>query len=144
MSNPASFLGNAPYTDDNSERSDASEHLQVGLVGMKQVTLLDSSGSPVTIGTSAISAATLSNVVDSASSVTVLAANSSRKGAIIHNDSSAVLYLKYGATASTSSFTYRLNPFQTLEIKSDALYLGIIDGIWASDAGGSARVTELT
>lgn len=140
----SSYEGHLPYTDEMIERSANSEHVQAGIVGMKRVTLVDQSGNVVTIGTSAISLATLSNVGDSASSVTVLAANANRKGAIIYNDSSAILYLKYGATASTSSFTYRVNPFQTLEIKSDALYLGIIDGIWASDAGGNARVTELS
>ena len=88
--------------------------------------------------------ATLSNVGDSASSVTVLAANASRKGAIIVNDSTAVLYLKFGATASTSSFTYKLSGGESLELPSQPVYTGIIDGIWASDAGGNARVTELT
>jgi len=89
--------------------------------------------------------ATLANVGDSATSVTVLAANVARKGAIIVNDSAAILYLKFGATASTSSFTYKLDTMETLEIPGGAVvYTGIIDGIWASDAGGNARVTELT
>jgi hypothetical protein len=85
---------------------------------------------------------TLSNVGDSASSVTVLASNSSRKGAVVVNDSSAVLYLKFGATASATSFTFKMQPDDTVIINAKNLYTGIIDGIWASDAGGSARVTE--
>jgi len=87
--------------------------------------------------------ATLSNVGDSATNVTVLASNASRKSAVIVNDSSAVLYLKFGATASATSFTYKLQADDTVIIDSQNLYTGVIDGIWASDAGGSARVTEL-
>jgi len=89
--------------------------------------------------------ATLANVGDSATSVTVLAANVARKGAIIVNDSTAILYLKFGATASTTSYTYKIDTMETLEIPGGpVVYTGIIDGIWASDAGGNARVTELT
>jgi hypothetical protein len=91
----------------------------------------------------AASTATLSNVSGSASSVTVLAANSARKGAIVMNDSTAILYLKFGATASATSFTYKLNGGETLELPSSPVYAGIIDGIWAS-ATGAARVTELS
>lgn len=90
--------------------------------------------------------ATLSNVSGSASSVTLLAANTARSGAIIVNDSTAILYVKYGATASATSYTvpmagtgggipaYHEVPFG---------YPGIIDGIWAS-ATGAARITELS
>lgn len=104
---------------------------------------------PAAIGSVAVSAmpasstATLANVAGSASSVTVLAANSNRKGAVIHNDSTAILYLKFGATASTTSFTYKLNGGETFETAMPVVYTGIIDGIWAS-ATGAARVTELT
>lgn len=87
------------------------------------------------------STATLSNVSGSASSVTVLAANSARVGGSIYNDSSAIVYLKFGATASTTSFTVKLAADTYYEIPGG--YTGIIDGIWAS-ATGSARVTELT
>lgn len=87
------------------------------------------------------STATLSNVSSSASSVTVLAANSARVGGTIYNDSTQVVYLKFGATASTSSFTVKLAADTYYEIPGG--YTGIIDGIWAS-ANGSARVTELT
>lgn len=92
-------------------------------------------------GTTPSGTATLSNVSGSASSVTVLAANTSRLGVVIVNDSTADLYIKFGTTASTSSFTYHLYPGQTF---SDAGgYTGRIDGIWSA-ANGAARVTELT
>jgi len=53
---------------------------------------------------------TLTNVNDSGSSVTVLAANANRLGATLFNDSTSSLYLKFGATASTTSFTVLIAP----------------------------------
>lgn len=105
----------------------------------RRVTLFDSSGNEIISGQSGT--ATLSSVAGNASSVTLLGANTSRKGMVIHNDSSAILYVAFAATATTSAFTYRLNPFDTLEPKVN--YTGLITGIWVS-ATGNARITELT
>lgn len=87
-------------------------------------------------------AAAHTNVNDTASSTTLLAANTARKGATIWNDSTAILYLKLGATASTTSFTVKLNQDDYYEVPFG--YTGIIDGIWASDASGAARIVEFT
>ena len=87
-------------------------------------------------------AATLTNVASSASSVSLLAANTARRGLIVYNDSTQTLYLKFGVTASTTSFTYLMTPKSTLEMILP-IYQGAIDGIWAA-ANGSARITELT
>ena len=139
----SSYTGHPPYTDEYSERVDNSEHLQIGSFGAKQVVLYDASGNAVTLGANSSTTGAVTSVGGSASNVTLLASNTSRKGAVIFNDSSAILYVKFGATATTSSFTYRVNPYQTLEIKGEMLYTGIIEGIWAS-ATGNARITELT
>jgi len=86
--------------------------------------------------------ATLSNVASSVTSVTILSSNANRKKFIIVNDGTSNLYLKFGATASTTSFTIKLERSGIYE--SDRLdYTGVIDGIW-DVANGSARVTELT
>jgi hypothetical protein len=85
--------------------------------------------------------ATLANVASSATSVTLIASNAARKGLIVYNDSSAILYLKYGATASTTSFTYQLAAGASWTM-AVPMYTGVVDGIWAS-ANGFARVTEL-
>jgi hypothetical protein len=85
--------------------------------------------------------ATLANVAGSATSVTLLAANNNRKGAQIYNDSTAVLYVKFGSTASTTSFTVLMVASAYYEVPAG--YVGIITGVWAS-ATGSARVTEET
>lgn len=81
------------------------------------------------------------SVAASASNVTLLAANAARRGATIMNDSTAILYVKFGATASTTSFHVKMAAGSYLEVPFG--YTGIIDGIWAS-ATGDARVGEFT
>lgn len=86
--------------------------------------------------------ATLANVSGSASSVTLQASNTARRGLVIVNDSTVNLYVKFGSTASATSFTYKLPPGATLELPVP-IYTGIVTGIWDS-ATGSARMTEIT
>src|SRR6476659_2993784 len=54
------------------------------------------------------SAAVLKNVTSSATNVTLLSSSSNRKGSMVYNDSTSVLYLKLGAVASATSFTISL------------------------------------
>ncbi len=110
------------------------------VAGDYEVPQIDSMGATwVREKTSTVSAVT--SVASSASNVTILALNAQRRGATICNDSTAILYLKLGATASTSSFTVKMLADAYYEVP--AQYTGIIDGIWAS-ANGNARVTEIT
>ena len=83
------------------------------------------------------------NVSASASSVTVLASNTSRKGFAVHNDSAATLYLDLtGGTASSTSFAVLVGPGSFYEqVGVTQVYTGLITGIWTS-ATGNARVTE--
>lgn len=85
--------------------------------------------------------ATLSNVNDAATSATLLSAAATRLKFVIYNDSTVDLYVKYGTTASATSFTYLVPAGATLE---EWHYNGRVDGIWASDASGAARITEIT
>lgn len=87
---------------------------------------------------------TQTSVNDTGSSTTLLAANSSRKGFTIFNDSTEILYLKFGATASTTSYAVKMQPGDYYEALAGTLYTGIIDGIWANNASGAARITEFT
>ena len=87
------------------------------------------------------STATLANVAGSASNVTLLASSATRAGASFYNDSTALLYLKFGATASVTSFTVQIQPSGYYELPTPNIYSGIIDGIWSS-ATGSCRVTS--
>ncbi len=96
------------------------------------------------VSTKEIKAATTSvtSVNDTASSTTLLASNANRLGATIFNDSTVTLYLKLGATASTTSFAVAMVAASYYEVPFG--YTGVIDGIWASDASGAARITEIT
>ncbi len=86
---------------------------------------------------------TLSNVANSITNVTLLASNANRRQAMIFNDDSAAnLFVKFGATASATSFTIKIAAGGYFELPQP-IYTGIIDGI-ASAATGTTRVTELT
>lgn len=98
-----------------------------------------------TLATQRVRAATsnVTSVADTASSTTLLASNANRLGASIHNTSSAVLYVKFGTTASATDFTVRMAQYDYYEVPDG--YTGRIDGIWATDPGdGAAKITELT
>ena len=85
--------------------------------------------------------ATLANVASSATSVTIFAAATGNvRGRTVFNDSTAVLYLKFGATASATSYTVQLAASAFYEFPQP-VYGGLVDGIWAA-ANGNARVTS--
>ena len=86
------------------------------------------------------SSATTANVAGSATSVTILASSASRVGACFYNDSTSDMYLKFGATASTTSFTVKVLAGGFFNLQPP-IYTGVIDGIWDS-ATGSMRVTN--
>lgn len=90
------------------------------------------------------STATLTNVNDTNVSTTLLALNTSRLAAYIHNDSTSILYVKFGTTASTTSYTVKLIADAFYELPNNPIYTGRIDGIWSADSTGAARITELT
>lgn len=92
------------------------------------------------MATQNIQTATLANVSSSASSVTLFSANGGARARAIYNDSTAVLYVKFGATASATSYTVQMEADAYYEFPQP-LYGGRVDGIWAS-ANGSARTTE--
>lgn len=89
------------------------------------------------------SAANVTSVDDTAENVTLLAENTDRAGVIIHNDSDQVLYVKYGATATTTDFTVAIGVGAIWSMPWP-IYTGQVDGIWAANSNGAARITELT
>jgi ornithine carbamoyltransferase len=121
-----------PATNAGVAAVDATAGLKVNLGADNDVTVT---------ALAVAAAATLANVSDTSSSTTLLASNAARLAAIIYNDSTVGLYVKYGATASATSFTYFLDAGESYR---EERYTGVIDGIWESDASGTARVTELT
>lgn len=82
----------------------------------------------------------VTSVNDTASSTMLLSANDNRKEAIVQNDSTSTLYVKYGTTASATDYSVKLGTDDVLTTE----YTGRIDGIWSSDASGAAKITELT
>src|SRR6476469_10010433 len=77
-----------------------------------RVMIVDSTGAPAGVSagpgggpSGSAATATTANVAASITVVTLLAANTSRKGAYIFNDSTSVVYVKLGSAASATSFT---------------------------------------
>ena len=87
-----------------------------------------------------VTTAVSTNVASSATNVTLFSASSTDRGRSIFNDSTAVLYIKFGATASTTSFKTQISAGALFEFPQP-LYAGQVDGIWAS-ASGFARLTS--
>jgi len=106
------------------------------------VVLIDPvSGNPYSTVNSSSSTANKTNISASITDVLLLSSNTNRKGGVILNDSTSVLYLSCGtSTASTTSFTLKVDPYGYVELRNGE-YTGEIRGIWAS-ATGAARVTE--
>lgn len=108
------------------------------------VTLIDAAGNAVTSlgGSSSVSSGTPVSLASGTSSATVVASNSSRVGLILTNTDANICYLKFGSSASSSSFTYLLNPSDVFEMGTP-VYTGIVTAIWAADGSGSLIGTEL-
>lgn len=87
-----------------------------------------------------IQSATLASVASANTNTTVFSAKGTVNGRAVFNDSTAVLYLKFGATASTSSYTVQIAAGGYYEFPQP-VYGGQADGIWAS-ANGNARTSQ--
>lgn len=95
----------------------------------------------VTVSPSISNTSTPSTVPSSITSGVILAANSNRKGVTIWNDSTANLFIEFGAIATNSAFTVKLSASGYYELPF--YYTGVISGIWSA-ANGSALVREFT
>lgn len=123
--------------------------LVVTLTDETNTAAITAAGAVLVDGSAAIATsttATLSSVAGNLSSVSILASNTSRKMAAVFNDSThnnAVLYLKFGTTASTTSYTVQIPAGSYYEFPTP-IYTGAVDGIWSSNATANARITEFT
>ncbi len=84
--------------------------------------------------------ATLADVASANTNTALFAAASATNARTIYNDSTAVLYVKFGATATTTSYTVQIAAGGYYEFPQPC-YAGQVDGIWAS-ANGNARLTS--
>lgn len=92
-------------------------------------------------GRVAVDEAAVVSVAASASAVTLLDENNDARLRAVFNDSTATLYLKFGASASATSFTVKITAGSYFEFPTGPLYTGLVTGAWSS-ATGAARVTE--
>lgn len=103
--------------------------------------VISSDQSPIPVTSSLSSTATITSVSNAITTTTVLASNSGRRGFMIYNDSLAVVFIAFAATASTTAFSIKLQPGSEYEPGID--YTGVISSI-ASAAVGALRITEFT
>jgi len=84
--------------------------------------------------------ATITSVSATTTSITLLAANVNRRGAFVYNDSTAILYVNFGQTASSTQFAVQVNSETLYEMPHPA-FTGELRGAWDA-TNGSARITE--
>lgn len=78
---------------------------------------------------------TPARVATSATFAPLLAASGSRRMVHIFNESAAILYVKYGNTASATDYTLQIAAGGYYETPSGNPYSGLITGILASGTG---------
>jgi hypothetical protein len=96
-----------------------------------------------------VSTATVTALASAATSAQLLASTAGRRGLLLTNTDANGVYVKYGTTASATSFSVFIpggdttNGFGYWEMPAP-IYTGRIDAIWAADGSGSLIATELT
>ncbi len=90
----------------------------------------------------AASATITMSVAISSSSVQVAGANPSRKGMMIYNASSSIVYIAYDATASTTHITFPIPASSTWTMPAP-FYAGSIAAVRGSTGDGKLYLTEL-
>lgn len=94
-------------------------------------------------GVNTVTTSTPTSVAASATSAQLLAANTARKGGSIYNDSDKIMWVKYGAGASTTSYKTQI-PVGGFWAFPLPIYTGIIHAIWEAAPTGNARISEET
>jgi hypothetical protein len=82
----------------------------------------------------------VTSVNASVSAVTIFSANARAQARRMVNDSTSVCYVCEGGTASATNYTYRLDPYDRLEMPLP-LFQSEVTAIWVT-ATGAMRVTE--
>lgn len=88
--------------------------------------------------------ATHSSVNSGVASVTILAANTARKGARIFNTDANALFLDLTGGTAVAASRAQVSIAQNTGFDVPAGYTGAITGIWAGDGSGVASVAEFT
>jgi CMP-2-keto-3-deoxyoctulosonic acid synthetase len=86
--------------------------------------------------------AAVTSVTAATAATALKAANASRLGLTIFNNSTSVLYVKFGTTASATDFSIKMAANSYYEVPFG--YNGAVTGIWVAADGGAALVTEIS
>lgn len=134
--------GAARAVDAQTVGTDFQQTVTIGNgVNAGRVLAVESDGS-ARVGTNLSTTSTLTNVTSVLTSATILAANANRRGFMVFNESTSILYLKINSgAASTTSYSVRVASM-ALYVGDVPLYTGAITGTWGGTANGFARVTE--
>jgi hypothetical protein len=84
---------------------------------------------------------TTTSIASSATSVTILASNTNRKGLSVSNISTSKLYLGFTSPATSTNCFIEVPPGAFLLLDQQLIVTSAIYGIWAA-ANGTAQVTE--
>ena len=84
----------------------------------------------------------ITRIPSSMVTTTLSEASPDRLALYLYNDSTAILYVKCGESASATSFTVKLPAAGFFELPLPC-FTGQVDGIWDAD-NGAALVTEIT
>lgn len=114
-----------------------------GSDGTNTRSLLTDAGGRLKIVPGQTATCAITSVASANTSTSLLAANTARSGAYFFNDSTAILYLAFAGSASTTAYTVQIAAQGFFEMPIIPVYTGAIFGIWAS-ANGSVRITELS
>lgn len=109
--------------------------------GQPKVVVVGTANANISVG-SRTSSSTITSVVGANTTTQLLASNGNRTGAYFYNDSTAILYLAFATSASTTAYTLQIPAQGFFEMPVVPVYTGAIFGIWAS-AAGNVRITEL-
>lgn len=138
-------LGTGALVDTRTQPG--GDHRQVVTIGDGDATpiaAVDAAGLHVHAGRTAVGP-TPFRITAATATTSLLNSNTARFGVVIHNDSTADLYVKYGGGATTTSYVYKV-PAQghlVLPEPGQPLFTGQLTGVWAA-AAGAANITEVT
>lgn len=147
---PAVVVEGNAYADGTTSIQILGRTAGAGAAAVSKVPILDATGAWVMgAGNNIIGQvkeyraanSTVTRVASLATTATLLAANANRSGATFYNESTSILYLKLGATASLTSYTRQVAAGASYDVP--AYYSGIIDGLWSA-AQGAVQVTEIS
>lgn len=80
-------------------------------------------------------------LADDSASVQVLPNNLNRTGFFLYNDSDGTAYVRFGSTATTTDWHFKLGPDQMYEAPQPCYQLDV-NVIWSTGASGCMRVAE--